>query len=115
MTTTMTATGTELVRQEGAEAAAGPGAHASGHARPRPMAPGEVRWSPARSLWLLGMLGAWAWWGPSTVSLGALAVCAGLGALTLCLGHSAGLHRGSSTAATGRRGGSSGRWWCWRR
>ena len=68
--------------------------HHHQHATPIPSLPGELRWSVERSLWLLGLLLCVAYWGVSSFSLPAFALFVGLSGLTLCLGHSVGLHRG---------------------
>ena len=54
---------------------------------------GEVRWSPAKSLWWSGMFAAWLVLGSIHFSWGAVGVFLALSALTLCLGHSIGMHR----------------------
>lgn len=64
------------------------------HARPIPPAPGELVWARGRSLWLTGMLGVWLAFGVQTASVQTVALWAVSTALTLCLGHSVGLHRG---------------------
>ena len=54
---------------------------------------GTVRWDPVRSLWNGAMLLATLSLGPFTASLDAIAVFLVLSTLTLCMGHSVGLHR----------------------
>jgi len=55
---------------------------------------GRVRASWTKIAWLYAMLLPALWWGPESLSWGTAAFAAGLGLLTLCLGHSVGLHRG---------------------
>lgn len=54
---------------------------------------GRVRWSPLKSLWWSGMTAAWLLLGNLYFSWSAVAVFLVLSALTLCLGHSLGMHR----------------------
>ncbi len=54
---------------------------------------GQVRWSPLKSLWWSGMAAGWAVLGTLYFSWSAVAVFVGLCAVTLCLGHSIGMHR----------------------
>jgi stearoyl-CoA desaturase (delta-9 desaturase) len=54
---------------------------------------GRVLWSPARSLWIGGMTVAALGLGPDFVTSGAVALFLVTSAVTLCLGHSIGLHR----------------------
>ena len=54
---------------------------------------GAVRWSPVKSLWWTSMLVLWLSVGTLHASWSAVAVFVGLSALTLCLGHSIGMHR----------------------
>ena len=54
---------------------------------------GTVEWDPVRSLWTLGMLLAALILGPLTVSWDALAVFLMTAGITLCAGHSVGVHR----------------------
>jgi sn-1 stearoyl-lipid 9-desaturase len=54
---------------------------------------GEVRWSPVKSIWFTVMLGAWLGLGVSHFSFGALLLFLGTSAVTLCGGHSLGMHR----------------------
>jgi len=54
---------------------------------------GTVKWSASKSLWWLGMTLTWFWFAPSTVSISAIVVFIVTTALTLCLGHSLGMHR----------------------
>ncbi|MCB9793796.1 MAG: acyl-CoA desaturase [Alphaproteobacteria bacterium] len=52
------------------------------------------RFSPAKALWLLAHLLPWALLGAASASPSALAVFAIASGLSLCLGHSVGMHRG---------------------
>ncbi|GAB5388443.1 MAG: hypothetical protein Alpg2KO_14110 [Alphaproteobacteria bacterium] len=54
---------------------------------------GVVRWDAAKSIWAGGMAGVAIGLGPLTFSWSALVVFMGLTALTICLGHSLGMHR----------------------
>lgn len=54
---------------------------------------GRVAWSPARSLWAGGMTVAALLLAPVHVTPGAVALFLGTSAVTLCAGHSVGLHR----------------------
>jgi fatty-acid desaturase len=54
---------------------------------------GVVRWDPVRSLWNGGMMLAALLAAPATASPGVLSLFVVLTALTLCLGHSVGMHR----------------------
>ncbi len=54
---------------------------------------GTVRWSPAKSLWTLAMTAIALVFGPLTISWDALALFAVTSAVTLCAGHSVGMHR----------------------
>jgi len=54
---------------------------------------GRVRWAPAKSLWIGGMTGGALVLGPLFFTWGAFALFMGTSALTLCAGHSVGLHR----------------------
>ena len=54
---------------------------------------GRVRWAPARSLWIGGMTLAALGLGPVFVTPGAVLLFLAISAVTLCLGHSIGLHR----------------------
>ncbi len=54
---------------------------------------GTVRWSPAKSLWLGGMTATALIAGPATFTPGALVAFFMLCGVTLCLGHSLGMHR----------------------
>ena len=56
-------------------------------------AAGRVRWAPMKSLWLLGMSAGGLWALVGHFSWGGLALCVGCPAVTLCLGHSLGMHR----------------------
>ncbi len=54
---------------------------------------GRVRWAPVRSLWMIGMTGSALLLAPLFVTSGAVLLWLLTSALTLCLGHSIGLHR----------------------
>ncbi|MEL6781963.1 MAG: acyl-CoA desaturase [Pseudomonadota bacterium] len=54
---------------------------------------GTVRWSPVKSLWWSGMTVGWLTLGTLHFSLSAVVVFVMLSGLTLCLGHSLGMHR----------------------
>ncbi|WP_246801898.1 acyl-CoA desaturase [Ensifer sp. ENS06] len=54
---------------------------------------GKVVWIPGKSLWIAGMTLVAVIGGPMTVSVDVLVVFAVLTALTICLGHSVGMHR----------------------
>ncbi len=54
---------------------------------------GDVRWAPARSLWTGGMTLAAVILGPVFFSWSAVALFLGTSAVTLCFGHSVGMHR----------------------
>lgn len=54
---------------------------------------GRVRWSPAKSLWIGSMTLAAILLGPLFFSWSALALFVATTAITLCLGHSVGMHR----------------------
>jgi sn-1 stearoyl-lipid 9-desaturase len=54
---------------------------------------GEVRWAPAKSIWMIGMTAAALMLAPIYVTLGAVLLWLTTSAITLCLGHSIGLHR----------------------
>ena len=54
---------------------------------------GSVHWKPSKSLWIGGMTVASLVGGPITFGWGALAVFIATTALTVCLGHSIGMHR----------------------
>lgn len=54
---------------------------------------GEVYWKWSKSLWYLGALFATAVLAPLTGSRGAVLVCFVLTVVTLCLGHTVGMHR----------------------
>ena len=54
---------------------------------------GTVRWKPAKSLWIGAMSAAALIGGPLTVTSSAVAVFLGTTAVTICLGHSLGMHR----------------------
>jgi sn-1 stearoyl-lipid 9-desaturase len=54
---------------------------------------GKVRWAPARSLWMIAMTGGALTLAPAATTPGAVAVFLVTSGVTLCLGHSIGLHR----------------------
>lgn len=54
---------------------------------------GTVRWTPARSIWMIGMTAAALILAPLYVTPGAVMLWLATSAITLCLGHSIGLHR----------------------
>ena len=54
---------------------------------------GEVHWQPVKSLWISGMTLAALIGGPLTFTWGALALFVATTAVTVCLGHSLGMHR----------------------
>jgi fatty-acid desaturase len=54
---------------------------------------GSVRWKPAKSLWISGMTAVALIAGPLTFSWGALALFLITTGVTVCLGHSLGMHR----------------------
>jgi fatty-acid desaturase len=54
---------------------------------------GKVRWKPAKSLWISGMAAVALIGGPLTFSWGALALFLITTGITVCLGHSLGMHR----------------------
>ena len=54
---------------------------------------GVVRWAPAKSLWIGGMALAAVVLGPLTATPGAVALFAVTTVVTLCAGHSVGMHR----------------------
>lgn len=54
---------------------------------------GTVRWAPAKSLWLAGMTAVALVAGPLTVSWSAFALFIVASGVTLCFGHSVGMHR----------------------
>lgn len=54
---------------------------------------GHVRWKPAKSLWIGGMTFAALIGGPFTATPGALILFVTTTAVTICLGHSIGMHR----------------------
>jgi len=56
-------------------------------------AAGRVRWAPAKSLWIGAMTLAALILGPICFSWSALALFLATSAITLCLGHSVGMHR----------------------
>lgn len=56
-------------------------------------ADGHVEWAPAKSLWIGGMLAAALLLGPIFVTPGAVALFLVTTVITLCAGHSIGMHR----------------------
>src|SRR5688572_11728562 len=54
---------------------------------------GEVRWKPVKSLWISAMTLAALIGGPLYFTWGALALFIATAAVTVCLGHSLGMHR----------------------
>ena len=54
---------------------------------------GRVVWAPFKSVWYITMLVLAVWLGPRTASWPAVGISAALTSLTLCLGHSVGMHR----------------------
>ena len=54
---------------------------------------GRLEWAPAKSLWITGMAGAALVLGPVFVTPGAVALFAATTVVTLCAGHSVGMHR----------------------
>ncbi len=54
---------------------------------------GRVKWAPAKSLWILSMTILALVLGPLTASPSAVALCLVTSAITLCFGHSVGIHR----------------------
>ena len=64
------------------------------HADALPTRPGEIRYSPAKSLWFLAWAAAWGIGALFATTPSAVAVWAVSTAVCLCLGHSVGLHRG---------------------
>ncbi len=54
---------------------------------------GTVRWAPAKSLWIGSMTAAALVLGPLTFTWGAFALFLATSAITLCFGHSVGMHR----------------------
>ena len=62
-------------------------------AKPADPCIGEVRWSAAKSLWWSGMCAAWLVLGSLFFSWSAVLVFLVTCAVTLCLGHSLGMHR----------------------
>lgn len=54
---------------------------------------GTVKWRPTKSLWIMGMTLAALIGGPLTFTWGALAVFVATCAITICGGHSVGMHR----------------------
>ena len=56
-------------------------------------AQGTVKWSPVKSLWWSGMCAAWIIGGSVYFSWGAIGIFICVSAITLCGGHSLGMHR----------------------
>ena len=56
-------------------------------------ADGHLEWAPAKSLWIGGMVAAAVVLGPVFVTPGAVALFAATTVVTLCAGHSVGMHR----------------------
>ncbi len=54
---------------------------------------GTVRWAPGKSLWLMAMSAVAATAGPLLFSWGAFALLIVTSGITLCFGHSVGMHR----------------------
>jgi fatty-acid desaturase len=54
---------------------------------------GQVYWKPAKSCWYLAATLVTAVYAPRTASTGAVLVCFALTVVTLCLGHTLGMHR----------------------
>jgi stearoyl-CoA desaturase (delta-9 desaturase) len=54
---------------------------------------GTIRWAPGKSLWLTGMTAVALIAGPLTFTWGAFALFIVTAGITLCLGHSVGMHR----------------------
>ena len=54
---------------------------------------GKVRWSPAKSLWWSGMAVTWLTLGTIYISPSAVLIFIFLSSVTLCFGHSLGMHR----------------------
>ena len=54
---------------------------------------GRLVWSPVKSVWITSVFAIALLAGPATFSWSAFAVFLGLSAVTLCLGHSLGMHR----------------------
>lgn len=54
---------------------------------------GRIEWAPAKSLWIGGMVTAALFLGPVFVTPGAVALFAATTIVTLCAGHSVGMHR----------------------
>jgi fatty-acid desaturase len=54
---------------------------------------GVVRWAPTKSLWIGAMTAVAVFAGPLTFARDAVLVFVGLSAVTLCVGHSVGMHR----------------------
>ena len=54
---------------------------------------GVIRWAPARSLWIGGMTATAIMAAPFATTVGAVTLFLATSAVTLCLGHSIGLHR----------------------
>jgi len=54
---------------------------------------GDIRWAPGKSLWISGMTLAALIAGPLTFTFGAFALFLVVSGVTLCFGHSVGMHR----------------------
>jgi stearoyl-CoA desaturase (delta-9 desaturase) len=54
---------------------------------------GSVRWAPAKSIWMIGMTASALVLAPIYMTPAAVLLWLGTSAITLCLGHSIGLHR----------------------
>ena len=54
---------------------------------------GIVKWNATKSLWWTGMTVTWLLFGASTISISSILVFLTLTSVTLCLGHSIGMHR----------------------
>ncbi len=54
---------------------------------------GRVRWTPAKSLWIGGMTAITLFAGPALLTPGAVLLFLATAAVTLCAGHSVGMHR----------------------
>lgn len=54
---------------------------------------GHVHWSPLKSLWITTMMGGFVWGGATHFSLDALILFIVTSGITLCAGHSIGMHR----------------------
>ena len=68
---------------------------------------GEVRWAPAKSLWIGSMTAAALVLGPLYFSWDAFLLFVVTSGVTLCFGHSVGMHRRSDLQASSVRSGLS--------